>query len=102
MTEEAALERNWSYHLMRDWKALYYASAEDGMKTYLEQNSTQEIIHSHSINSENLLEYIDHPSVPLNELHSNGIAISPLNCTSVRLPCCFKSKFRLEGRSPGD
>lgn len=63
MREEAALERNWSYCLMHDWKALYYAGAEDGMKTYLEQNSTPEIIHSHSINSENLLEYIDHPSV---------------------------------------
>ena len=34
-TEEAALVRNWSYCLMHDWKALYYAGAEDGMKTYL-------------------------------------------------------------------
>lgn len=73
----AALERNRSYCLMRNWKALHYAGAEDGMKTYPEQKSTQEIIHSRSINSENLLEYIDHPSVQLNELHSNGIAISP-------------------------
>lgn len=77
MTKEAALERNWSYRLMHDWKAHYYASAEDGMKTYLEQNSTQEIVHSRNINSENLLEYVDHPSVQLNELHSNRIAISP-------------------------
>lgn len=59
---------------MRDWKAFYYSGAEDCMKTYLEQNSTQEIIHSCSINRENLLEYIDHPSVQLNELYSNGIA----------------------------
>jgi len=77
MREGAELKRNCSYCLMHDWKALHYAGAEDRMKTYLKQNSTQEIIHSHSINSENLLEYIDHPSVPLNELHSNGIAISP-------------------------
>lgn len=33
MREEAALGRNWSNCLMHDWKALYYASAEDGMKT---------------------------------------------------------------------
>lgn len=77
MREEAALGRNWSNCLMHDWKALYYASAEDGMKTYEEQNSTQEIIHSHSANSENLLKYIDHPTVQPNELHSNGISISP-------------------------